>query len=263
MHAVSAAGPYDVAGIDAPSIGVGETSIPPCACLAQALDLVKRLSGPWSSELSATLLENKRGVETVERLLACLWCAHDGFLLAVLAMAVLRVIERYAAVLQQKSHGETGIGEVRVIRKGADSSSSIFDNSSSNNNTGTAQSTSSSSTSSIISSSDSPVGSRSSRQTATSNPPCRGRGNGTESTPTHIGAAQQVLGELHRPQQVVNRLSPRLMAASETAGVTGIAGLHVAVPAPLSGFTLEQVEYDLRMSLHTLSADVIRALQES
>jgi hypothetical protein len=239
----------------------GAETPPPCACLERALDLLKSLSassnllrdGTSRISLQTVLLENKQGIEAVEDTLGCRECAHDGFLLAVLAMVVLKIVERYAAASQHRGSNTINPAPSCKDRKSATLKSPP----------------------------------RTHEEASWHHTP------GTDAENT--AAAQLVLGELHRAQRVVNKLSPRLSAAppgttkaaARGTGCGGGVGSRDAAAAdcasgwpqlngdaicgrqgdagwlpPLSVATLERVEIDLRKSLSSLSADIIRSLRQ-
>ena len=96
-------------------------------------------------------------------------------------------------------------------------------------------------------------------------------------------AAQSILSELHRVQQLMNQLSPRLKShgpgaasqntergtpdpkgAGQTCRFASIAdGIGETPAAPFSANTLEQIEVDLRNYLRSLSSEIIHMLRQS
>ena len=116
---------------------------PPCGCLLQGLDLLKALSSTQSTPHAtssggtpepsmgvdanstlgihssgnhgparAVLAKNKQSIEAVNKMLACVSCAGDSFLLTVSSMIVLKVLERYAAA----ARGPVAVGEMDLGR---------------------------------------------------------------------------------------------------------------------------------------------------
>ncbi|KAK3680672.1 C6 zinc finger domain protein [Podospora appendiculata] len=113
-----------------PSMAPSTTSTT-CGCVMQALDLLQSLVSTQSnpptangspdsiaisnptSDISArtVLLENKQGIETVNRMIACPACVHDSFLLTLSSMIVLKILERYATAARTQSHRAAGEAE--------------------------------------------------------------------------------------------------------------------------------------------------------
>ena len=84
--------------------------------------------------------------------------------------------------------------------------------------------------------------------------------------------ARLVLSELHRVQMLVNLLSPKLRGSKEgdARGMEHtIWGLQVAnendkpQSTPFSSNTLAQMERDMRNSLSSLAADIIKRLRQN
>ncbi|KAL2169149.1 hypothetical protein VTG60DRAFT_6389 [Thermothelomyces hinnuleus] len=293
----------------------------PCGCLNGALHLLKTLSSTGNSKsdsttsadaasggpdaannrdsIQAVLQENKQSIESVESMLACPSCTHDSFLLTVLALAVLKVVQRYSAAAwgttsQSASRygatarmttisaadgepGDAGGDETARLASGIlkrcppkrpHSASTTYQNNTPNNKSGGGSSNGASSMDDGMSSSSS-----SSSSNSNSNSSC-----------WDISTEQLVLSELHRAQRVVNKLSPKLRAPSY--GEKGVAAMMamphfggggmmrdpdyhypLSVPvgdvlaAPFSVGTLEMVANDVRKSLGTLSSEIISRLR--
>ncbi|KAK1082537.1 hypothetical protein LTR33_003853 [Friedmanniomyces endolithicus] len=77
-----------------------------CACMAQALDLLKNLSSTESPEpphpsmesyTQRVLMENQQDIDANLAMLACRACSNDRFLLMILLMIAARILGRYVA----------------------------------------------------------------------------------------------------------------------------------------------------------------------
>jgi hypothetical protein len=260
LHSTSSGAPSHISNVHSLSAGksgIADITDAQCGCLAQALDLLKKLSSASSSSRTTihspdgaeasgianhgptqtVILENKQSMEAINHKLACCSCADDTFLLIILSMIVLKVLERYAAVIQLQSHKTgTNEGEVEVAARLPIS---------------------------IISSSDNWMEAPSHAY----NGLCADYGSGRV-------AAQLVLSELHRVQRLVNQLSPKLKGPKEReaqnmasklrywgrARATGDSD-RMAV-TPILASTLDQMERDVRKSLSTLSAEIINGLRQ-
>lgn len=84
--------------------------------------------------------------------------------------------------------------------------------------------------------------------------------------------AQLILSELHRVQELLNQLSPKLKRSREASGVDTTFGGHSWVSPPpgseeasssFSATTLGQMEADLRQRLTALSSNIINFLRKS
>ncbi|KFY39125.1 hypothetical protein V495_06147 [Pseudogymnoascus sp. VKM F-4514 (FW-929)] len=228
-----------------------------CGCLAQALDLLKKLSSASSSSRTAipspdgveasgianngpaqtVILENKQSMEAISHKLACCSCADDSFLLTILSMIVLKILERYATVIQSQPHKSGKKDEEVELTARLPIS--------------------------ITSSSDNWM---------------KAPSHAYNGLYAYYGsgrvAAQLVLSELHRVQRLVNQLSPKLKGPKEReaqnmasklkywgrARATGDSD-RMAV-TPILASTLDQMERDVRKSLNTLSAEIINGLRQ-
>ncbi|KFY04764.1 hypothetical protein O988_00529 [Pseudogymnoascus sp. VKM F-3808] len=244
------------------SLSTGRTSMAEitdtqCGCLAQALDLLKKLSSASSSSrvtffspdggeapritdpgsTQTVILENKQSMEAISHKLACCSCADDRFLLTILSMIILKVLERYAAVIQTQPHkAGKNEGEVEVAARIPIS---------------------------VISSGDDWMWAPSHAYNELHADCGSGR-----------VAAQLVLSELHRVQRLVNQLSPKLKGPKERENQNMAPNLRywgraratadsdrMAV-TPILASTLDQMERDVRKSLSTLSAEIINGLRQ-
>ncbi|KAJ5635557.1 uncharacterized protein N7484_008870 [Penicillium longicatenatum] len=226
-----------------------------CGCVTQSLDLLKTLSSTPSSPTSsmsaagpalssgrtamgaaqAVLIENKQHIETVNSLLSCSLCTEDSFRLVIVSMIVLKILERYASTARAQVFGSR-VGSVE-------------------NDTGQR------STNSIISSSKDHMRALSHTYTMPRDDIASGH-----------APARLVLSELHRVQTLVNLLSPKLRGSKEgdARGMEHtIWGLQVAnendkpQSTPFSSNTLAQMESDMRNSLSSLAADIIKRLRQN
>ncbi|KAJ5553896.1 hypothetical protein N7513_003855 [Penicillium frequentans] len=223
-----------------------------CGCVTQSLDLLKTLSSTPSSSTSsmsaagpalssgrttmgaaqAVLIENKQHIETVNSLLSCSLCREDSFRLVIVSMIVLKILERYAYTARAQVFGSR-VGSVE-------------------NDTGQR------STNSIISSSKDHMRALSHTYTMP-----------RDDIASDHAPARLVLSELHRVQMLVNLLSPKLRGSKEgdARGMEHtIWGLQVTnkndkpQSTPFSSNTLAQIESDMRNSLSSLAADIIKRL---
>ncbi|KAI0469986.1 hypothetical protein GGR56DRAFT_156287 [Xylariaceae sp. FL0804] len=93
-----------------------------------------------------------------------------------------------------------------------------------------------------------------------------GKGEG-QSAPKEVQgterlAAQEILSELHQVQQLVQDISPRLMA-SDGAGEHGGRRMLLSLKLPFSAITLQKIGVDLRETLSTLTSELITMLRET
>ncbi|EAW23424.1 C6 zinc finger domain protein [Aspergillus fischeri NRRL 181] len=227
-----------------------------CGCVTQALDLLKTLSSAQSSPASsisgasrpalsssmttmgsaqAVLVENKRHIETVSNLLSCSSCTEDAFRLVIISMIVLKILERYASAARIQGFGfSSGVGSVETDT-GPRSANSV-----------------------ISSSKD--------QMRALNRPYTMPRGDSAGG----YAPARLVLGELHRVQRLVDRLSPKLRGSMEGDargmehaiwGRLQVAnGNDKTQSTPFCSNTLAQMESDMRNRLSSLSADIITRL---
>lgn len=220
-----------------------------CGCVTQSLDLLKTLSSTPSSPTSwmsaagpalssgrtamgaaqAVLIENKQHIETVNSLLSCSLCTEDSFRLVIVSMIVLKILERYASTARAQVSVENDTGQR--------------------------------STNSIISSSKDHMRALSHTYTMPRDDIANGH-----------APARLVLSELHRVQMLVNLLSPKLRGSKEgdARGMEHtIWGVQVAnendkpQSIPFSSNTLAQMESDMRNSLSSLAAEIIKRLRQN
>jgi hypothetical protein len=227
-----------------------------CDCEAQALDLLKALSSAQSSPTSsisgaglalsssmtamgsaqAVLIENKQHIETVSSLLSCSSCTEDAFWLVIVSMIVLKILERYASAARIQVFGSRA-GSV-----------------------------------------ENDMGPRSANSMTSSSKDQMRALSRTYTMPRDDSAsgyapARLVLGELHRVQRLVNRLSPKLRGRREGDardmehaiwGRLQVANENDKTQStPFSSNTLAQMESDMRNSLSSLSADIINRLRQN
>ncbi|PKX89629.1 C6 zinc finger domain protein [Aspergillus novofumigatus IBT 16806] len=231
-----------------------------CSCVSQALDLLKTLSSAQSSSpassissasrpalssgmtamgsAQAVLVENKHHIETVSNLLSCSSCTEDAFRLVIVSMIVLKILERYASVVRIQGFGfGSRVGSVETdagLR----------------------------SPNSMISSSKDQMRALSRTYTVPRDDCASG-----------YAPARLVLGELHRVQRLVNRLSPKLRGCKEGDargmehpiwGRLQVAnGNDKTQSTPFYSDTLAQMESDMRTSLSSLSAHIINRLGQN
>lgn len=190
-----------------------------------------------AGSIHTVILENKQSMEAISNKVACSSCADDSFLLTVLSMIILKILERYAAVVQAQPY-KTGNnrGEVEIPLRLPIS---------------------------IIYSGDDWI-----RATSHDyNGPYANCGTWRE-------AAQLVLSELHRAQRLINQLSPKLKGPKERESQNMTPNLRywgrarsigdgdrMPVTSMLAS-TLDQMERDVRKSLSTLSAEIINGLRQ-
>ncbi|AEO58360.1 fungal transcriptional regulatory-like protein [Thermothelomyces thermophilus ATCC 42464] len=237
----------------------------PCGCLNGALHLLKTLSSTGNSKsdstttadgasggpdaannrdpIQAVLQENKQSIESVESMLACPSCTHDSFLLTVLALAVLKVVQRYSAAAwgttsQSASRYGATAGMTTISAadgepgdRGGDKTARLANgilkrcppkrprsaSTTYQNNTPTNKSGGGGGGGNGAGSVDDGMRSRSS---SSSNSRSNSNSNSNSSC-WDISTEQLVLSELHRAQRVVNKLSPKLRAPSY--GEKGVA----------------------------------------
>ncbi|KAK7993182.1 hypothetical protein PG989_006563 [Apiospora arundinis] len=265
MHRMGSLSPSPVSSNGQISAGPSSNSTSSClseegSCLTQALGFLKQLSAPQTppsssggattpqgtlSALAQTmphphgksqeawvqsvLVESKRIIEVLSGTLAC-ECASDGFLLNIVCMTVLKLLARYAVVVEwcpsaggyslaTAAAGDAHLEKPFTARLARGLSSNIM---------------------------------YEAKRVA--------EVVGYEGTRGEDDAgrmrAQRVLGELHPVQRLINDLSPKLKYASEEARRS-----EGMVTPSISVSVLQQLEVDLRQSLSQLSASVIHRLR--
>ena len=250
-----------------------------CGCLIMALSLMKQLFPNPSSDctssagsirgqdqstsiptIEAVIAKNEQTAEAVSGMLSCS-CAQDGYLLAVMALIVFKLLGWYAAAARsmwQQVPSSSGGEDVEATSVMHDNDMQRSD----------AASHGLQAPSSFIPSHHYErvrqvpvvVGSYS----------LKGEDSGRM-------AAQLVLSELHRVQRLVNQLSSKLKAHVQTAKVNsscgGVSlgdtpgGIHGSCAAenettlPFSAVMLEQMANDLKRRLRSLSLEIVERLR--
>ncbi|RMZ84338.1 hypothetical protein DV738_g541, partial [Chaetothyriales sp. CBS 135597] len=218
-----------------------------CCCIIRALTLLKTLvPDSWTTcdrskgnlesnavqapALARVLAENKRSIDEVMEMLECS-CARDGYLLFVVAIIVFKLLGLYARVARQTG---ARVGDRSLLKYAPDGSEYCYR---------CPEHSSSSSSSTIVETQD--YGD------------CQRR-----------IALQQVLGELHRGQRLINTLSQHLAAHKRRQLedlATRISNSQAPlwdIETPFSALMLEQLEADLRKRLRALSNEIIEMLRE-
>ncbi|KAK7995699.1 hypothetical protein PG990_014472 [Apiospora arundinis] len=254
MHRMGSLSPSPVSSNGQISAGPSRNSTSSClseegSCLTQALGFLNNSPPPDApgtlSALAQTmphphgksqeawvqsvLVESKRIIEVLSGTLAC-ECASDGFLLNIVCMTVLKLLARYAVVVEwcpgaggcslaAAAAGDAHLEKPFTSRLARGLSSNIM---------------------------------YEAKRVA--------EVVGYEGTRGEDDAgrmrAQRVLGELHPVQRLINDLSPRLKFASEEARRS-----ESMITPSISVSVLQQLEVDLRQSLSQLSASVIHRLR--
>lgn len=220
-----------------------------CCCLLRALALLKQLFVNASTActcsrrqnydnsvyqlptIQSIIVENKRAIEAVDNILKCP-CSQDGYLLSIISLVVFKVLGWYTAAARE-TPATDGSQSPSKSRSDSERHSSCY--------------------SEQVVHSPTVVGSYS----------IDGEDQGRM-------AAQLVLGELHRVQQLINLLSQRLKGH-------GVRNVVVDTPnsaadgqdplpegentSPFSATMLDQLEADLRKRLRTLSLEIINMLR--
>ncbi|KAK2594657.1 hypothetical protein QQS21_007633 [Conoideocrella luteorostrata] len=229
-------------------------SIPSCDCFTQSLNLLDALSSCAYARCTSTttsgsektlnlnsakelLMENKKGIDTVSTGLACQTCVEDGFSLAIFNIVIVKLLGRYATISQmQVQETKSSTGQVDYTPRHEKWSASKTQDHDKLLDHGLKI----------------PRDAVSNRRTA----------------------AQLVLGELHGVQRLVNQLSLKLEQFRKEGDRNNMSGAQSrshdktktdtseAKPKPLSGDTLAQMVIDIRRSLITLSADMIKSLRQ-
>ncbi|OJJ05022.1 hypothetical protein ASPVEDRAFT_197972 [Aspergillus versicolor CBS 583.65] len=224
-------------------------------CLSIVLDIFKDLfpnaptackrpgghqgSGP-ARTIESVISQNKQIIETINAVLDCP-CSHDGYVISMVSLAVFKVMGWYIAAARDKRVTPDDVmewGHDTVIYPG------VSDLSASNKR---------------VLCSPMIIGSH-----------C------IDSKSQNRMAAQLVLSELHRVQQLVNVLSSRLesirlstcLASDSTFGSATSEALENSLftamqTSPLSGSTFSQLEEDLRKRLRAISSETIEILRRA
>lgn len=214
---------------------------------------------PTTSQIQPIMFQNKQAIETIEAILRCS-CSRDGYLLLMMCMILLKVMDSYADASKNKDTGfarANGLGDDVTDEGGSTSSDQ-------NQSLG--------------------------RQQALQTPSPASHGRRKDSISIFNGGAKNagsarssmhmVLGELHRPQRLVNQLSERLKAGEAKGGafdtsssyhgssldkwsiLGGSAGIG---EQPSSGFLsdtlLRQLGLDLKTRLQKVCHEIRQALK--
>lgn len=221
----------------------------PCCCLLRALALLKQLFVNASTActcsrrqnydnsvyqlptIQSIIVENKRAIEAVDNILKCP-CSQDGYLLSIISLIVFKVLGWYTAAAREPPATDGSRGPSKS-RSDSERHSPCY--------------------SEQVVHSPTVVGSHS----------IDGEDQGRM-------AAQLVLGELHRVQQLINLLSQRLKGHGvHNVGVdtpNSAADGQDPLPegentSPFSATMLDQLEADLRKRLRALSLEIINMLR--
>lgn len=247
----------------------------PCECSTQAAALVKQyltdpsvMSSPSSgtstptTQIQPIIFQNKQAIETIEAVLQCS-CSRDCYLLVMLSMILLKVMDSYAEASNNK---HTAFGRITVNTRANDIGGDDVDERGST-------------------SSDQHKSLGRLRPLQTPSPASYGHkkhspisfSSGSENVGSARSSMHMVLGELHRPQRLVNQLSERLKA-EETKGSgcdtssshreSGLdkcsilgGGAHPCSSFLFSDSLLRQLGLDLRRRLQNISQEIRQALK--
>lgn len=250
-----------------------QTTISQCGCSLWAADLVKQFfthspadSSPstgttiLSHHIETVISQNKQAIDKIDAILQCSF-PHDGYMLVMMSMTLLKVIDCYAGATQTKS-----IPGLRIAT-GHESTSSTSSNESRNygntDNTGPERLY-------VLSASPSDTNTKGNNAYVSE----------FEEAKSAHRSIQMILGELHRPQRLVNHLSDLLKVeeakssrqeASRTGQCVTYSGLGIpkavtaganSIPTSLlSDVLLKQLELDLKGRLQSLSLEIRQALE--
>lgn len=214
---------------------------------------------PATSQIQPIIFQNKQAIETIEAILRCS-CSRDGYLLVMLCMILLKVMDSYADASSNKHTAFTRANDLG----GEDTDEGVSTSSDQNKSLGRL------------------------RALQTPSPASYGRkkdsisifGPGAEDAGAARSSMHMVLGELHRPQRLVNQLSERLKAGEAKGGafdacssyhggglnkwsiLGGSAGIGAQPSSSfLSDTLLRQLGLDLRTRLQKVSQEIRQALK--
>lgn len=215
---------------------------------------------PTTSQIQPIIFQNKQAIETIEAILRCS-CSRDGYLLVMLCMILLKVMDSYADASNNK---HTALARANDLG-GDDTDEGGSTSSDQNKSLGRL------------------------RALQTPSPASYGRRKdsisifgcpGAEDAGSARSSMHMVLGELHRPQRLVNQLCERLKAGEAKGGAFdtsssyhgsglnkwSILGGGAGISAqPSSGFLsdtlLRQLGLDLRTRLQKVSQEIRQALK--
>lgn len=239
-----------------------------CGCLLYAVGLMKQffddqpgMTSTTSSQVHVTIARNKRVIDTIHCILRCCF-AHDSYLLLMLSMILLKVLDSYAdaahthrwSPVQRSTHGSGSVSPT-----GRNSKLCNY------HNRGSMEEVQQSRDRSISWSQSTPTG----RSDDT-------RRSSTESAYSARTSMHWILGELHRPQRLVNQLSELL--AKQAARNSGSPATIWSCSSPgrpsshltggsrdtslFSDIVWRQLGQDLTRRLQKLPLDIIEALEK-
>lgn len=243
-------GPSDFNGDVLPNIQDQETDSNPCQCFLWTVSLAKQCftesppdpapspeAASPTRRIQAVVSQNKQAIDRIDAILQCS-CYHDNYLLVMLSIILLKVIDAYADAATNKRPLSR-----RPVNGKANSTKNLD------------------------------AGERGIHTNKTRST----YGSGTEVSKLARNSMHLILGELHRPQWLVNQLSTMLKAEAKISNgrETGTGQISVdAGPGNLSsinvhsgsGFTfsdvlLKQLGLDLRRRLQDLSLEIREALK--
>lgn len=253
------------------------TTDSPCGCLLCATNLLRQLftqpptispahnagsKASLSYHIQDIIARNKVVIDTVNTILQCHF-SHDSYLLVMLSMILLKVLDTYADAAQSTRPWTPSTAPTGTVTPTGSGSSSVSKHGNTEDKIHARQRSYSS---------QSP-----SRHTERERSVYGGMGpeSGAQSA---RGSLQLVLGELHRPQRLVNQLSDILMevAAKRNMYETGsnphgsnhpspgkafVTGGNYSPGSLFSDIILRQLGLDLKRRLQRLSLEIIEALK--
>lgn len=249
-----------------------ETTSSKCGCKIWAVGLMKQFftdspaDSPSSSGtttpthyIRTIISRNKQAIDKIDAILRCS-CSHDGYLLVLLSMILLKVMDCYADAAKTRRSSALSTTSGSENTSGAGSSD--------NSNYGNTENTGSVRSRTVPT--NLPLGHSDKRRSFT-------YVSETDATKSARSSMHLILGELHRPQRLVNQLSDMIKAeeAKSSAyepnnahllnysglGKVGSIGVN---PNPISLFSdifLRQLGLDLRRRLQKLSLEIREALR--
>lgn len=259
-----------------------------CGCLLYAIGLMKQFftdqqsggdfacpsttacrTAAASSHVQITIARNKHAIDLVESILQCCY-PHDSYLLLMMSMILLKVLDSYAdaAHHRRSSSVTTSSSSSSSSTPGSGNVSPIGRNSSIGGKLGSLE--------------DVRKAKHSSRSISSQSPPeCREKGrrsyHGPDGESGHSVRTSMhlILGELHRPQRLVNQLSEllkreaaknngRSLSKVPTCSSPGMAynsmGGEYGDASLFSDVIWRQLGQDLRRRLQKLSLEITEAL---
>lgn len=242
-----------------------------CGCTLYAVCLMKQLFADQSagdsalsanrttasSRVQTTIARNKHAIDVVDSILQC-YFPHDEYLTFILSIILLKVLDCYADAAHNRPSSDVG------STFGSGSASPVGRSDSIGNKLGSMEDLRTSRNSSI--SSSLPLGCSE-----------KGRGSygpGVESGQSARTSMHLILGELHRPQRVVNQLSDLLKKKTATNSGLGANMANCSSPgrtcstggswntSPFSDIIWKQLRQDLKRRLRKLSLEIIEALKK-